>query len=146
MRARVWCLGLLMMAGCGDVSISNQPLSGKIGGNAWTFGTGETDSSLSTTDSLFVNLYPGSFTTCAFAAPLDTDLVTLMIPTKPGSYDLSLQQNATLYVASSSNNYVATSGRLQVNSVTATTVSAGLHATYDGSNEVDGQFQATICP
>ena len=146
MRAHIWCLGLLVMAGCGEVSISNQPLSGKIGGNPWTFGTGETDSFLSTTDSLFVNLYSGSFATCASAAPTGADSVIMQMPTKPGSYDLSLQMNATLYVASTTQNFVATSGRLQIDSATATTISGGLNASYNGSNAVNGQFQAAICP
>jgi hypothetical protein len=123
-----------------------QPLSGAIGGQSWTFGTGETDSFLSTTTSLFLNLYPGSFQTCASAAPFDADQVTLQVPTAPGSYELGLQRNATLYVASTSNNYVATSGLLRIDSVTATTVSGGLNATYDGSNHVDGDFQAAVCP
>ena len=146
-RTRAWFLGLLLIAGCGSsVSISMQPLAGVIGGQPWTFGTGETNAALSTTTSLFVNLYPGSFQTCASAAPFGADQVTMQVPTAPGSYELSLQRNATLYVANGSNNYIATSGLLRIDSVTATTVSGGLNASYDGSNHVDGEFQAAICP
>ena len=43
-------------------------------------------------------------------------------------------------------NYVATYGRIVVNQVTATMVSAGAHFLFDGNNVVDGQFQAQICP
>src|SRR5262249_50743538 len=147
MRARVWCLGLLLLVGCGsDVSVSMPPLSGKIGGNPWTFGVGETNSFLSMADSLFVNLYSGSFASCASAAPVGADSVIMQMPTKPGSYDLSLQLNATLYVGSTSSNYVATSGKLRIDSVTATTISGGLNASYNGANAVDGMFQAAICP
>jgi hypothetical protein len=122
-----------------------QPLSGKVGGQAWTFGTGETDSFLSTTDSVYVNLYSASFATCTGAAP-PADTVIMQMPTAAGSYDLSLQQNATFYVASTTSNYVATSGRLVIDGVVGTTISGGLHATYNGDNTVDGQFHADICP
>jgi len=153
-NTRSWCLGLLALVGCGggggdggsNVMISDQPLSGVIGGQPWTFGSGETDAFLSSADSLFVNLYPGTVTPCSFDAPTDANLVTMQVPTTPGSYPLSLQRNVTLYVASTSFNNVATRGLLVIDSVTATTVSGGLNTTYDGSNHVDGQFQATICP
>jgi hypothetical protein len=151
-RAQTWCLGLLVVivaaAGCGssgDVAISTQPLSGMVGGQAWTFGTGETDSFLSTATSLYVNLYAGSFTTCSLAEPSDASIVTMQMPATPGSYTLSLQRNVTFFIPPS-DNFVATSGRLQIDSVTATTISGGLKATYNSANSIDGQFQATICP
>jgi hypothetical protein len=123
-----------------------QPLAGTVGGQPWTFGTGETDSFLSSATSLYVNMYPGSFTACSGAAPSGTDMVIMQMPTTPGGYNLSLQLNATFYVAATQGNWVATRGRLQIDSVTATTISGGLNATYDSSNSVDGQFQASICP
>jgi hypothetical protein len=147
---------LLALVGCGsggggdggggNVTISDQPLAGVIGGQPWTFGSGETDAFLSTADTFFVNLYPGTVTPCSLGGPTDADLVTMEVPTAPGSYPLSLQRNVTLYVASTSFNNVATRGLLVIDSVTATTVSGGLNTTYDDSNHVDGQFQATICP
>jgi hypothetical protein len=147
-------LGLLVLVGCGsggggagsNVTISDQPLSGVIGGQPWTFGSGETDAFLSTADSFFVNLYPGAVTPCSFGAPTDVNLVTMQVPSTPGSYPISLQRNVTLYVASTSFNNVATRGLMVIDSVTATTVSGGLNTTYDDANHVDGQFQATICP
>jgi hypothetical protein len=163
MRALPTCLlGIVLGAGCGGgtgvggggggtgggmTTISTQTLAGKIGGQAWTFATGETNAALSTTDELWVDLYAATFDTCvAFGAPSDADGVTMMMPKKPGSYPLSLGQNATLYVASSSNNWVATHGLLVIDSVTATTISGGMRITYNGDNTVDGQFQAAICP
>jgi hypothetical protein len=142
-------LFVVMAAGCGssggDVAISMQPLAGTVGGQPWTFGTGETDSFLSSTTSFYVNLYAGSFTTCSQAEPSGASIVTMQMPATPGSYPLSVQQNLTFFIPPS-DNFVATRGRLQIDSVTATTISGGLNATYDGSNSVDGQFQATICP
>jgi hypothetical protein len=152
-RAQSWGLVFLAVVavGCGSsgggtVTISTQPLAGMIGGQPWTFGTGETDSFLSTTTSLWVNLYAGSFTTCSGAAPSDADNLIMQMPNTAGSYNLGPQLNLTFYVAASQGNFVATRGRLQIDSVTATTISGGLNATYDGSNSVDGQFQAAICP
>ena len=47
--------------GAGD-AISTQPLSGKIGGKAWTFATGETNAFLSMEATFFVDLYDAAFT------------------------------------------------------------------------------------
>jgi hypothetical protein len=154
-------LGIVLGAGCGGgnsdgggggsgggtTTISTQTLAGKIGGQAWTFATGETNAALSTTDELWVDLYAATFETCvAFGAPSDADEVIMMMPKKPGSYPLSLANNATLDVASSSDNWVATRGLLVIDSVTATTITGGMHITYNSDNTVDGQFQAAICP
>ena len=151
-------LGIVLAAGCGGsggdgdgtgptTTISTQTLAGKIGGQAWTFATGETNNALSTPDKFWVDLYAATFDTCvAFGAPSDADNVTMMMPKTPGSYPLSLAQNATLYVASSSDNLVAIRGLLVIDSVTATTISGGMHVTYNADNTVDGQFQASICP
>jgi hypothetical protein len=156
MRPTGWALALLLVVGCGGGggggggggSISMQPLSGKIGGQAWTFGTGETMSaSFVPPDRFFVTLYPDSFETCVpLGAPTDVNLVTMQMPKDPGNYDLNNQLNASLYVVSTTTNYAATSGTLVIDSVTATTISGGLHATYNGNNSVDGQFSAAICP
>ena len=156
-------LGLVLGAGCGGgtgggggggsggngggTTISTQTLAGKIGGQAWTFATGETNAALSTTDAFWVDLYAATFDTCvAFGAPSDADEVIMMMPKAPGSYPVSLSRNATLYVASTSDNWVATRGLLVIDSVTATTISGGMHITYNADNTVDGQFQASICP
>ena len=78
-------------------------------GQAWTFATGETNAALSTPDEFWVDLYAATFDTCvAFGAPSNADEVIMMMPKTPGSYPLSLARNATLYVASSSDNWVAT--------------------------------------
>jgi hypothetical protein len=70
----------------------------------------------------------------------------MMMPKTPGTYTVSLGMNATLYSASASFNAVATRGVLVIDSVTATTISGGLHITYNSDNTVDGLFQAAICP
>jgi hypothetical protein len=141
-------LGVLLAAGCGGATpISSQPLSGKVGGQAWTFATGETNPSLSTGDQLWVELYAATFDTCvAFGAPMDADEIIMMLPKTPGTYELSFSLNATFYVSSSSSNLVATRGTLQIDSVTATTIGGGMRIAYNGDNSVEGQFTAAICP
>ena len=101
-------LGLLLLlaVGCGGggdggggATISSQPLAGKIGGQAWTFATGETTEALSTSEQLWVDLYADTFDACvALGAPSNADVVTMMMPRTPGSYDVSLTLNATIYV------------------------------------------------
>jgi len=143
-------LGLLLLAGCdgsgGSSPISSQVLAGKIGGQAWTFVQGETDPSLSDSSSYWVNLYASSFSACtSFAAPTDQNQIIIMIPRTPGSYDLSLARNATFYVPPS-DNWVATQGHVQLDAITATTITGGARITYNSDNTVEGQFQASICP
>lgn len=58
---------------------------------------------------------------------------------------MSLSRNMT-FVVGDSDNLIATNGRIVVDEVTATTVKGGLVASYDGSNEVNGRFEVTICP
>jgi len=136
-------LALLLVVGCGGSSdgggsatISSQPLAGKLGGQAWTFATGETTGVLSTGEQLWVDLYGHSFDACvAFGAPPNADLVTMMMPRTPGNYDVSLTLND-----------IATSGRLVIDSVTATTITGGLSIAHNSDNAISGRFQATICP
>ena len=130
----------------GSIAISGQPLAGKIGGQPWSFVNGETDAFLSDATSFFTTLYPTAYTACSFGKPTNVSSVLVQLPTAPGGYDVTLAMNATLYDVASNTNWVATRGRVVVDSVTATTVTGGLHIIYNGDNTVDGQFQVTICP
>ena len=136
--------------GAGDgnsLPISNQTLSGKIGGQPWSFVTGQTDSFLSDASQYFSTLYASAFTACqSFATPSDVNYLLVELPTAVGSYGLSISRNATLYDASTSYNWVATRGRIQIDSITATTITGGANITYNADNAVDGQFQVSICP
>jgi len=157
-NAGILCVSLLLLANCGDGGedtgaggnnqpISSQNLSGKIGGQPWSFMTGQTDSFLSDATKYFTTLYPSAFTACqTFAAPGNDNYILIDLPASVGSYGLSLSQNATLYDASTSYNWVATRGRIQIDSITETTITGGVTITYNADNAVDGQFQASICP
>ncbi len=148
--AGIWYLALAIVAGCGSsggsATISSQPLSGKIGGQPWTLATAASNSTLSTADQFWVDAYSETFTPCSGSASLSADEIILTLPKTVGSYNLSINLNETFYIASTSDNFVATSGELVISEVTATTISGGANFAYNADNSVDGQFQATICP
>jgi hypothetical protein len=138
---------LACAAACGDsFEVSDQPLQGEVGGMAWSFVAGETDSFLSDEDKFFASLYATEFEACAFGRP-DGNSLILSIPTAPGDYELSLQRTMTFVVDEEDgpNNLIATEGLIVVDEITATTITGGVHARFDGDNEVDGNFSVTIC-
>jgi hypothetical protein len=138
---------LLLATGCGTSSpteIATTTLAGKVAGQAWTFQAGHTSAFLSKGEpDFFASLYPMTFTACGFSEPTGGHVIAA-IPKMTGDYDLDLSLNMTF--TDGSNNLIATEGRIVVDSVTATHVTGGLHAIYDSANEVDGQFDVTICP
>ncbi len=138
----------LAATGCtietGSMDIEPTPLAGMIGGQTWTFQAGHTSAFLSEgEDEFFATLYPTTFTPCGFSEPSGPHLI-VSIPKSPGDYDMDLGRNMT-FVAGD-RNLVSFDGRIVVDQVTPTRVIGGLAATYDGSNEVSGTFDITICP
>jgi hypothetical protein len=153
---------LLVLAGCGGsdsggsessgsdagaVAISSQPLSGKIGGKAWTFATGETDAYLSEgEDTYFTDLYASTFAACDTFMPDDSaGTIIVLLPRETGSYRLGMSVNVTFYVPPG-DNWIATKGSLEITEVTDTTITGGLKATYNSDNTAEGRFTASICP
>ena len=136
-------LSLAALGGCGtSQDIATTQLAGTVGGQAWTFKTGHTDAFLSEgEDDFFATFYQEEFTPCGFE-PSGPHLI-VSIPKTTGDYEMGLQLNMTYVV--DSDNKIATDGRIVVDSVTATKVTGGLVSEYDGDNEVNGQFEATIC-
>ena len=150
-KVAVLCLGLAALAGgCGgsggSTTISSQVLSGKIGGQPWTFATGETDSYLSTASKYAVNAYAETFTPCTGYVSTTADTLYLNFPAAVGHYAVSVELNQTFYVAATNDNLVATSGEIDITDLTATTITGGASFAFDANNSVNGQFVATICP
>ena len=154
--AGAWAVVFLVLGsavGCGssggdggNASIAATPLAGKIGGQSWSLGTGETDSFLSTSTHFDVSLYSDTFTACSGSSSVDTYL-SLGMPATPGDYAISLQGEATAnFVVGGSQNLIASSGHLVIDAVTSTTITGGINVSFDGNNAVDGQFTAAICP
>jgi hypothetical protein len=152
--SQVALLALLAAAGCGSGSngeagsnapIASTPLAGKIGGQSWSLGTAETDALLSVGGSFFLIMYPETFTACS-AQPSDPNENQFLptIPMVAGDYALSKDLPASFQVGNTAN--VAVSGHLVIDSVTATTVTGGINATFDSNNTLDGQFTIAVCP
>ena len=141
---------MMALVGCatddaGSAEISDQMLTGSVGGQAWSFQAGHTSAFLSEGEpDFFASLYPAAFTACGFSEPAGNHLI-VAIPKTPGEYEMSLSRNMT-FVVGDSNNLIATKGRIVVDEVTPTSVKGGLVATYDGDNEVNGRFEVTVCP
>jgi hypothetical protein len=136
----------LAAAACSDSSpstaITNAPLEGSVGGNAWSFKAGNTDAFLSEgQDDFFAVFYPVAYTACGSEPTGDHLIVAL--PKVAGTYPMTLQRNMTFVVGD--NNFVATQGQIRVDTVTATQITGGLHGIYNGDNEVDGTFTLTVC-
>lgn len=146
----LFALSTITLVGCasddaGSKDIETTPLAGEVGGETWTFAAGHTNAFLSEgEDDFFATLYSTSFETCGFSEPGGNYLI-VAIPKTPGDYEMGLQRNMT-FVVGGSQNLIATNGRIVVDEVTETTVKGGLVASYDGSNQVNGRFEITICP
>lgn len=151
-RVRVVLLALAAaLTACGGsddppapLSVGSQPLAGRIGGRAWTFLHGKTDAYLSGTQpDFFGMLFADGAGGCgAFSS---SDRVLLDVPKIAGDYPFSTTRNGT-FVVGSSTNLVATRGRIIVEQVTAESVTARVHMVFDASNEIDGEFVASVCP
>jgi hypothetical protein len=138
-----------LAAGCGGgaIEISDAPMSGRIGGVPWSLGSAETSGFLSSADQFFVEAYAEVVAPCTGAgSQVRSNRLLLKVPRETGNYLLGSGLNDTFFVQDTSANYVATQGRIVVNQVTDTMLSGGAHIMFDSNNEVDGQFQAQICP
>jgi len=150
------CLGALWLAaGCGgpnnppERAISSGPVSGKIAGQTWTFGTGEAAlvRGSSGVQQYLVHLYPGAVEACvSFGMMPGRDLVSMLMPTAVGSYQLGYDLSSTLVAGSIDTRCVAIEGRLVIDDITATTLTGGLFVNCGPGNTIDGQFTAVICP
>jgi hypothetical protein len=131
-------------SGGGGGTIATGTLAGKIGGQPWSLVSGETDFFLSMGNpDFFTSLYTESVAACTGAGfSVASNQLIVMVPMAMGDYT----RNVTFVVdpQGTNQNYI-TSGHVVVDAVTATTVSGGVAAQFDGNNSVSGQFQATIC-
>lgn len=121
------------------------PLAGKIGGQAWSLGTGETDSFLSNSTSFYVEMYSDTFTACS-GSSTQQNYVFASFPLAAGDYPLNAQDFTANFSLGGTQTPAATSGHLVISSVTSTTITGGINVSADSDNAIDGQFTVTICP
>ena len=130
--------------GCGGgYEIADGDLSGTVHGQDWKFVTGWTDDFLSDDKDFFTSLYDVEAEACGFTADTERGLL-LNVPRTEGEYELSFSQNVTFYM--NSDNKIATTGKMVVESISDTEIEVGLYAMFDDDNEVSGHFTATVCP
>jgi hypothetical protein len=132
----------------GGGSPSSQPLAGMINGAAWTFVAGETDFYLSSmgTD-YFTSLYDIPITTpCTPGGPSNAkSSLILQIPKMPGHYT---QGGTFVYpdpTTGRPDNDFATSGTLEVTSISSTQIVGAVKMELGIKDSVDGQFTVSIC-
>jgi hypothetical protein len=135
---------------CGeDFTIADEPLSGTIGGESWTFVEGETNFFLSEgQDDWFAELYAEDYEPCGFGAPQDGNSLIVAIPMELGEFELSSSLSMTFVVDTDDgiDNLVSFDGVVRVDSFDGTTLVGGLAAAFDDDNEVSGTFELSICP
>jgi hypothetical protein len=139
---------LAAAAGCtistDTMDISSSTLTGTVSGQPWSFKAGETSAFLSEgKDDFFATLYQTAYTPCGISEPTGPHII-VAIPKNAGDYDMDFDHNMT-FVGSDNSNKVAFDGRIVVDYATSTHVVGGLHGFYDGQNEVNGQFDVTVC-
>jgi len=130
----------------GNLEIAKGPLTGKVGGASWTIAGARARASLSRDDSFWVDMYGVGTMTCQEAPEGNSLIVTA--PKKIGTYQFNLNLNSTfvIHTQDETDNWATTNGVIRIDEVTATTLRGGLNMTYNASNSVNGEFQATICP
>jgi hypothetical protein len=139
----------LSLIGCAtddssSADIEATPLAGSIGGQAWTFQAGNTDSFLSEgEDTFFATMFPTTFTTCGFSEPGGNHII-VSLPKVPGDYPMSLSRNMTFVVGN--DNKIAVDGMIRIDEVTATHITGGIVSSFDSQNTVNGTFDIPICP
>src|SRR6188768_3329367 len=108
MKSKWWMFGLLLVAACSsdaegnDFTIASTPLSGKVDGKAWAFVSGATDGFLSQGEpTLFTTLYADSVAKCGGVPSSSQPEILIELPRQPGTYPLSLSQNATFAISRS---------------------------------------------
>jgi hypothetical protein len=134
--------------GGGVAAPAATPMAGTVGGMPWTLGTAETDAFFSDESSFWIDAYGETLAESCSDFPSSTaPSLILTAPPMPGSYPLGPTLTATFVLNDAAqSNLVATTGQINVESVTATQVTGAVSIEYDAQNTVSGRFTATICP
>ena len=123
--------------------IANQPAQGVIAGTSWTIGTRNMNTS---GGDLNVDLLPDVAADCTVD---ETDgsypFIIFFVPAAPGTYPLSFETGTVTFVDAPSSNLIVTQGVVQIDAITETTVSGGLHVFDEEFGEVNGRFDGELC-
>lgn len=123
--------------------IASTPASGTIAGTPFTLGTRYMNVS---SGDLFVDLLPEAAADCTID---ETDgrypFIIFFVPPMAGRYELDFGTQTVTFVDAPSNNLIVSNGVIQIDSITADTVTGGLHVFDAEFGEINGRFDGELC-
>ena len=123
-------------------TIANQPVQGHIRTVEWTLGTRSMNVM---GGDLNIALLPDQVADCTKdETNASYPFVILFTPAMPGSYELGQDQFVT-FVDQPSSNLIVSHGVVEVDSITPTMVTGGLHVFDSDFGELDGRFDGALC-
>jgi|ERR1041384_7388808 hypothetical protein len=123
--------------------IASQPAHGTIAGKTFTLGTRYMNIS---DGELWINLLTDPVADCTKDQTAGSyPLVIFFTKPMPGRYALSFETQTVTFVDRSSNNLIITSGVIQIDAITDTQVTGGLHVFNAEVGEVNGRFDGKLC-
>jgi hypothetical protein len=140
---------LLVMCNCGSpdessLAISKGPLSGKIDGQSWSIATADCVPSPVGSQTLYtITLSPTAFSACKDRPSMtrENHVILLEFFDTPGNYTVG---DKTMFADFGT--MEPKRGRLRIDTITPTTLTGGANLFGNTDNNLDGEFQATICP
>ena len=122
--------------------IAAGPATGTLAGTPFTLGTRFMNIS---SGDLFVDLLPVAAPDCTLD---ETDgkfpFIIFFVPPAAGTYPLGDARSVT-FVDAPSDNLIVSNGVIQIDSVTTSTVTGGLHVFDEEFGEVNGRFDGALC-
>ncbi len=123
--------------------IATTPASGTIAGASFTLGTRFMNVS---GGDLYVDLLPDAAADCTLD---ETDgrypFIIFFVPPTAGRYELDFGTQTVTFVDAPSSNLIVSAGVIQIDSVTADTVTGGLHVFDAEFGEINGRFDGQLC-
>jgi hypothetical protein len=123
--------------------IASTPAAGTIAGTPFTLGTRFMNIS---SGDLYIDLLPEAAADCTLD---ETDgrypFIIFFVPPTAGRYELDFGTQTVTFVDAPSNNLIVSEGVIQIDSVTADSVTGGLHVFDSEFGEINGRFDGELC-
>jgi hypothetical protein len=133
-------------------NFKNQNLSGKINGATWTQKSGLAQFEAYYTDStISFNMFNASTANICQLFP-ETNEIFFSLPKQTGLYLINwnpenpqMGVSLTMYCTDNHTNYIATSGAIEILSISQTEITGRIDAYNDDFNYVNGNFTVPVC-
>jgi hypothetical protein len=123
--------------------IASEPAHGTITGKSFTLGTRYMNIS---DGSLWVDLLSDTSADCIKDETNGAyPFVTFFTKPMPGRYELDFDTQTVAFVDKPSSTLIITSGVVQIDTITATQVTGGLHVWNSEEGEINGRFDGKLC-